>query len=377
MNNKFKQYIIFWLSQTFSQLGSSMTSFALILWIYMQNKSAMTVSLMSFFNYIPYIIVSVTAGAFVDYHSKKVIMLVSDSIAAMCSMFILILNIENSLHIWHIYLVNFIIGFMNAFQGPASSVAIGKIIPKERLEQVSGLNSFSSNLVAVLSPILAATFFGFGSLLLVLVIDFCTFVFAFFILLFVLKIPENISEKAKKKSVIKSNIALGVVNTVMGIGGIIGGVIVSTGKLNVNSAKMIYLSAMFSFLFGDITMALGKNVILWSLEGLAASLPIPFITAGSSLILYKYIPEEMQGRIFSIRNAIQFSTIPIGIILGGFLADYVFEPFMTKQNNIVFLLQMLVGKGAGSGMAIMFLLTGISGSIFSLICYRQKYIQKL
>ncbi|MBQ9608491.1 MAG: MFS transporter [Lachnospiraceae bacterium] len=376
MNNKFKQYIIFWLSQTFSQLGSSMTSFALILWIYMQNKSAMTVSLMSFFNYIPYIIVSVTAGAFVDYHSKKVIMLVSDSIAAMCSMFILILNIENSLHIWHIYLVNFIIGFMNAFQGPASSVAIGKIIPKERLEQVSGLNSFSSNLVAVLSPILAATLFGFGSLWLVLVIDLCTFVFAFFILLFVLKIPENIlSPMILARS--NSNIALGVVNTVMGIGGIIGGVIVSTGKLNVNSAKMIYLSAMFSFLFGDITMALGKNVILWSLEGLAASLPIPFITAGSSLILYKYIPEEMQGRIFSIRNAIQFSTIPIGIILGGFLADYVFEPFMTKQNNIVFLLQMLVGKGAGSGMAIMFLLTGISGSIFSLICYRQKYIQKL
>ena len=42
----------------------------------------MTVSLMSFFTYVPYIIMSVFAGAFVDNHSKKKIMLVSDSIAA-------------------------------------------------------------------------------------------------------------------------------------------------------------------------------------------------------------------------------------------------------------------------------------------------------
>ena len=82
MNNNFKRYIIFWLSQALSQLGSSMTGFALILWAYTQNSSAMTVSLMSFFNYMPYIIVSLFAGTFVDNHSKKKIMLISDSIAA-------------------------------------------------------------------------------------------------------------------------------------------------------------------------------------------------------------------------------------------------------------------------------------------------------
>ena len=85
MNNNYKRYIIFWLSQTVSQLGSAMTEFALILWAYTKNGSAMTVSLMSFFNYVPYIIVSLFAGTFVDQHSKKKIMLVSDSIAAICS----------------------------------------------------------------------------------------------------------------------------------------------------------------------------------------------------------------------------------------------------------------------------------------------------
>ena len=146
MNNNFKRYIIFWLSQAVSQLGSSMTGFALVLWAYAQEGSAMTVSLMSFFNYVPYIMVSLIAGTFVDNHSKKKIMLISDSVAAFCSAVICMFIMGNGLQIGHIYIVNFIIGFMNAFQGPASAVAIGRIVPKEKLSQVSGMNSFSSKL---------------------------------------------------------------------------------------------------------------------------------------------------------------------------------------------------------------------------------------
>ena len=140
---------------------------------------------------------------------------------------------------------------------------------------------------------------------------------------------------------------------------------------------MIYISAFVSFLLGDITMGLGRNVIVWSIAGLAASLPIPFINAGQMVILYQTIPEEIQGRIFAVRNAIQFSSIPLGILLGGFLADYVFEPFMLKENAVTFCLRKLVGEGAGSGMAVMFLCTGILGAAFSLGFYRRKDIRKL
>ncbi len=424
MNNNFKRYIVFWLSQALSQFGSSMTSFALVLWVYTQKGTAMTVSLMTFFNYIPYIIVSLFAGTFVDNHSKKKIMLVSDTIAAICSIAMFFLSIGSGLQIWNIYLVNFIIGFMNAFQGPASAVAIGKVVPKEKLEQVSGMNSFSGNLVAVLSPIFAASLFAWGGLKLVLIIDLMTFLFAFLVLLFVLKIPEDIAKKVEKKSAftgckegfqyLKQNngifivmitmallnffsrltyenilspmilarsandsVTLGIVNAVMGIGGIVGGIIVSTGKVKANSAKMIYISAFVSFLLGDIMMGIGRNVIVWSIAGLAASLPIPFINAGQMVILYQNIPEEIQGRLFAVRNAIQFSSIPFGILLGGLLADYVFEPFMLKENAVTLFLRMLVGEGAGSGMAVMFLCTGILGTLFSFIFYQRKDIRNL
>lgn len=424
MNNNFKRYIAFWLSQAVSQLGSAMTGFALILWAYTQKGSAMTVSLMSFFNYVPYIIVSLFAGTFVDNHSKKKIMLVSDSMAAVCSVAILILSIRNGLQIWHIYAVNFVIGFMNAFQGPASSVAIGKLVPKERLAQVSGMSSFSGNVVIVLSPVLAAALFAVGGLKVILAVDLLSFALAFSVLVFVIKIPEDGRKNTKKQSMFagcaegfrylrnnkgilviiitmallnffsrltyenilspmilarsgNDSVVLGIVNAAMGIGGILGGIIVATGKFSKDSVKMIYVSAMISFLLGDIVMGAGRNVIFWAIAGVAASLPIPFINTGQNVILYQKVPEEIQGRLFAVRNAIQFSTVPLGILLGGFLADYVFEPFMMTDNFITTVLHTVVGQGIGSGMAVMFLCTGILGSISSFISYRQKAIRNL
>ena len=424
MKQNFNKYIIFWHSQSVSQLGSAMTSFALILWAYTQNGSAMTVSLMSFFNYVPYIIVSLFAGTFVDNHSKKAVMLISDSIAAVCSVAVLVLSIGNGLQIYHIYIVNFVIGFMNAFQGPASAVAVGKIVPKEKLAQVSGMNSFSGNLIAVMSPVLAASLFAIGGLKILLFIDFVSFLVAFFVLLLVITIPENIQEKAVEQSMFEGcsegyrylrdnrgiftiiitmallnffsrltyenilspmilarsgndSIALGIVNALMGIGGIAGGLIVATGRFSKNNIKMIYVSAILSFLLGDVMMGAGRNVVFWAVAGFAASFPIPFINAGQNVILYKNVPEQIQGRVFAVRNAIQFSTIPLGILLGGFLADYVFEPFMATENGVSSFLHILVGQGAGSGMAVMFLCTGVLGSLFSLVSYRRKELREL
>lgn len=168
-----------------------------------------------------------------------------------------------------------------------------------------------------------------------------------------------------------------MVNACMGIGGIIGGVIVSVKKESTHKATAIYLSAALSFLFGDLIMAIGKNTFWWSVAALAASLPIPFIMANQNAILYQKIPSAMQGRVFAVRNAIQYSTIPLGIILGGYLADYVLEPFMGSESMFAIELGKIVGVGAGSGMAVMFLCTGICGGIVSILSCFNREIKKL
>lgn len=421
--NRLKKYILLWISQSVSQLGSAMTGFSLILWTYEKSHSAMSVSLMSFCNYVPYILVSLFAGAFVDKHNKKSIMLVSDSIAALGTLFVLIRLSTGSLLVWHIYVVNIVIGFMNAFQEPAAAVAIGRIVPEDMLTNVSGMNSFSANLVSLLSPVLAAFLFSFGGLDIILLADLLSFLFAFLVLLILIPIPDE-SPESKELSWIGNTLAgfrflknergllllmltmalinffsrltyenilspmilarsgnngtaLGIVNASIGVGGIIGGILVSSGKGMKNQVRMIYFSAAISFLLGDITMALGRNALAWSFAGVAASLPIPFILACQNVILYRKVPEHMQGRVFAVRNAVQYGTIPIGILLGGFLADYIFEPLMQTELFPVKVLSILVGRGPGSGMAVMFLGTGLLGFLISFISCWNKDIRKL
>lgn len=419
----FKKYIVLWLSQSLSGLGSSMTGFALVLWAYGQSHCAMSVSLMSFCNYVPYVLLSLFVGSFIDRHKKKKIMLVSDSIAALGSLAVLAFLLMGRLAVWKIYVINVIVGITNAFQQPASAVAVGRLVPESKISNVSGMNSFSNNLIVIFSPMLAAFLFAAGGLPLILLIDLSSFVFAFCVLLFFITIPEKVQDKKygspfegiaegfaflkKEKGILYimvtmalinfcsrltyenilspmilarssgDSIVLGTVNACMGIGGIVGGIIVSVKKESRHKAVAIYASAALSFLFGDLMMAVGRNVFWWSAAAIAASLPIPFIMANQNTILYRKIPVAMQGRVFAVRNAIQYSTIPVGIILGGYLADYVFEPFMASGSRLAGMLGTITGEGAGSGMAAMFLCTGICGFTVSMVSCFNREIRKL
>ena len=425
MKNK-QNYILLWLSQSFAQLGSSMTDFALIIWVYKQTGSAMAVSLLTFFTYLPYVLVSIFAGVFVDAHKKKSIMLFANTISAVCMVAVIILFFMGSLKIWQIYIINIVTGTMNAFQNPALTVAIGLMVPKEKYARISGLSSFSTSLIAVVTPMLAAFVSSFLGLAGVFAINILTFLIAFLSLLLLIEIPENHIESLKLEdtnilrgcskglSFIKmhkgilyiilsmallnffsrltyenilpamilsrsggDNNTLGIVSGILGIGGIIGGAIVSFAKFPKQVTKAIYLSAAISFLFGDLFMGIGQNLLVWSLAAIAASVPIPFITAGQNIIMYNLVPKDMQGRVFAARNAIQYFTIPIGILLGGALADYVFEPFMVNYSWLASVLQNIVGTGHGAGMAVMFLCTGILGTVASVCFYRSRSIHNL
>lgn len=422
-DRNFKKYLLFWFGGSVSQLGSATTSFALILWSYTRTNSALSVSVMTFCSYLPYIAVSLCAGGFVSRHSKKAVMLAVDTAAAVCSFSVLLLCMWDCLEIWHIYLVNAVIGVMNSFQSPAQSVAVGLLVPKKRLSQASGMDSFSSNMVAVISPFLASSLFAFGGLKIVIAADLISFLFNALVLLFFIRIPEHPSGNVKKdpsgtflsgfqfiwenkglfyimitmavinffsrltyENILSPMILarsqnnaqiLGIVTAILGIGGILGGCIVSADILKISSVRKIYFSAAFSFLFGDLLMGLGQNAFWWSVAALISSLPIPFISAGQRVILYETVPLKLQGNVFAARNALQFCTIPAGILLGGFLADYVFEPFMRSDLLLADMLRKIVGTGTGSGMAVMFLCTGILGFTFSCIAYRSREIQKL
>ena len=60
-------FFIVWSTQNLSILGSSMTSFALVIWSYQQKGSALTTALLSVCSYAPYVLLSIFAGTLADH----------------------------------------------------------------------------------------------------------------------------------------------------------------------------------------------------------------------------------------------------------------------------------------------------------------------
>ena len=184
-------FLLLWITQSFSGLGSAMTSYALVIWSYSQRGSALMTALLMVSSYAPYVLLSVFAGALSDKWNKKRTMLVCDSVAALTTVAMLILLQNDLLQIWHLYVINGINGLMNTVQQPASEVATTRVLPKKYYQRVGGLKYFSSSLNSVMTPIIATAVLGMAGMGAVVAFDLFTFAAAFVVLAFGIRIPEH------------------------------------------------------------------------------------------------------------------------------------------------------------------------------------------
>ncbi len=420
-----RDFLILWSSQFVSTLGTAMTNFALIVWVYGQKGTASSITLLSICSLLPSILFSFVAGTIADRWDKKRTMLVTDAFAALGTITVLVLYITSALQIWHLYIINFLLSFMNAFQGPATYVATSLLVPKEQYVRVSGLQAFSGSIVTILAPALGSAVLAVGGLKTVLIVDLITFSIAFSILLLFIKIPA-IKYKAEeiKESFLQSclagirflkehtallriilffafvnfiakmggygmmpalilsrtgndQIALGMVEAAVGIGTLIGSVLVTLMKPAKSRVSVIFFACGISFLLGDVGQSLTHTLPLWVIAAFASNVPMAFLNANLTAVMRTNVPIEIQGRVFSARDTIQYSTIPIGLFLGGVLADYVFEPFMTTASGVQQTLSLLFDIGKGAGISIMFFVVGIIGFVTSLLCLKNPVYKVL
>ena len=169
-----RSFLILWLTQSFSALGSAMTGFALIIWSYQAKGSALTTALLSVCSYGPYVLMSIFAGAISDRLNRKVVMLVCDTFAALSTVVTMVLLRGGHLEIWHLYLLNALNGLMNTVQQPASDVATTLLIPRKYYQMASGMRSFSNSLVNILTPALATAILTLLGLEAVMLFDRCS-----------------------------------------------------------------------------------------------------------------------------------------------------------------------------------------------------------
>jgi len=110
-----RTFLIIWIGQLASLLGSEMTNFALTIWAWEVSEQATPLSLILFFTQTPRIIAALFAGVLVDRVNRKKLMMLGDFVAGMSTIAILLLFLTNNLQIWHLYLsaaVNGLFGYL-------------------------------------------------------------------------------------------------------------------------------------------------------------------------------------------------------------------------------------------------------------------------
>lgn len=410
-----RPYLLLWGTQSLSGLGSAMTGYALILWLYRQSGSALETALLSICSYAPYVLMSIFAGALSDRWNKKRTMLVCDLVAALSTVGVLALLKGNLLAPWHMYALNALNGLMNTVQQPASDVAATLLVPKEHYQRTSGLRSFSSSLNTILHPVLASVLFAFSGMELVIAVDLFTFGLAFLTLLCFIRIPEPPQGDRPQEKLFQAarsglhwlgahpliwnlilflacinlvasaynaalpamllsrenggETVLGLVNAVTGAASLAGGLIVTLLPPPKDRVRTVCGSLMISMSTENFLLAFGREPWVWCLGAVLGWLSIPLMNANLDVILRSSIPAEMQGRVYSCRNTLQFFTIPVGYLLGGLLVDRVFEPLMAAAPTRG-MLAGLFGTGKGSGAAALFFVLGLAGVAVCLVFYQ-------
>ena len=416
---KFSNFILLWATQTLSRLGSSLTPFALILWSYEATGSALSTALLTVSSYVPYILLSLPVGTLTDRMSKKRLMLLSDTAAALCTLTILFVWLSGNLELWHLYLVNCITGTAQTFQQPASEVAVTLVTPEDKYQKAGSLNALAYSVINMASPVIATALYSVGGLTLVIIVDLSSFTVAFLSLLLFVRIPEMEKEKHEDSHIMvdlkealgflgrnagilqvilflaainfiasiynaalpamilsfESESVLAAVQSAGGIAMIAGSAIASLLPVPKSRVRMIIISLFVSMSTENFILSFSRNPLVWCIGAFLGWLCIPVMNTNLDALLRSYIPSEIQGRVYSARNSLQFFTIPLGYLAGGVLVDGVFEPFMADKSLTV--LNCMFGTGKGSGAAFLFAVIGIMGVLVCVIFSRLKAMRNL
>src|SRR6266545_1144591 len=368
-------FTMVWLGQIVSVLATTMSAFALTIWVFEKTGSATALGLMQVFFIAPLLIISPFAGVMVDRHNRKLMMMVSDLLAGLATIAILLLQFLGVLQVWHLYAAAIFQGLGNAFQWPAYSAAISTMIPKEKYGRANGMMSLIDMGPGILAPMLAGALLPIIGLIGILSIDVATFVLAILVLLFVhIPQPRRTEEGAQAQGNIfkeaafgfryifarpsllglqlvfffgnlcagiaytvlapmillrtgNDSASLGLVQSAGAIGGVLGGVAMSAwGGFKRRVHGVLAGWAVSSFFFALI--GLTKWIPLWIATNALSSILVPLINGSNQAIWQSKVAPDVQGRVFSARTMIAWLTNPISPIIGGTLADYVLEPAM-------------------------------------------------
>ncbi len=142
--------------QSLSLIGSAMTQFVLIWWITDTTGDLGVLATAGLAALLPQALLGPVGGTFADRYSRRMLMIVSDLISALCIVILIALFLSGHIALWHIYMAMFVRSAATAFQLPAAAASEAMLVPQHFLPRAAGLNQALMGIVTVAAAPLGA-----------------------------------------------------------------------------------------------------------------------------------------------------------------------------------------------------------------------------
>jgi DHA3 family macrolide efflux protein-like MFS transporter len=393
--NWLARFSTIWAGQAVSLFGSMLVQFALVWWLTSKTGSAVVLTVGTLIALLPTVVIGPLAGAFVDRHSRRWMMVIADSLVALITLWLVIINILGWMQVGHVYAAMFLRAAAGTFQWPAMQASTSLMVPKKHLARVGGLNQTLYGMLGIVAPPTGALLVMVLPLQWVLAIDIITAALAVLPLL-VIGVPQPPAPVAKPEEPRKNllddmrmgfryirawkggmlMIAVAVVvkfflnpafallpilavkhfnggapemgwlDAASGVGTVAGGLLLSVWGG--------FKRRIVTVLVGLMGLGVGMILVGFSPSGLLGMALAAIALAGmmGSLvdgpifsIFQAAIDPGMQGRVISVFMSLVTMVVPFGMIFGGLFADRFGVPLLFLIAGIVCL------GGAGLSLA--------------------------
>lgn len=327
------------------------------------------------------IVTKAWTGSFIDYRSKRTIMMVT-----YCSRAIFICTIPFVPNMYVIYIVLVLLSIANAFFSPASTTYITMVVPVEKRKQFNAIRSFVTSGAFIIGPAIGGMLIVMTSMLVTLIVNalffvvaalllfrvpnkekvdqatipkltfsqvlydmkivkgfmllnrYSTFIYASFLLIMLFSFAMDVQEVVFTQHVIGlSELEYSLLISITGIGSIVGAIILSfvSSKLSV---RWMIVTGLFFMTSGYVIYAFS-----WSFTSIVVGFVIlgffnVFVNAGMMTFYQQNVPVEVMGRVTSMYQLAQSIFQIIFILTTGVIADV----FSLRMTIVVLALTMLI-----------------------------------
>lgn len=394
----------YWAGQTISNLGSSITLFALPLLVYKITGSALNLGIATAVDMLPYLLFGLVLGAWTDRIDRRRMMIVTDIGRAVVIATIPLMSAWGHLSVWWIYLVGFLHATLTICFEAGQFAAIPSLVDQDDLVTANGRIQASYSAASILGPVLAGVLIAFVPIAALMLLDAASFLLsAFSLFLVTIRFNTEQDGQQERKHILQDvveglryvwghpvlrNISLmmALVNFVAATSGaqlvlfakrqlVVGdtqiGLLYTAGSVGVVALSLLagVLRKRWSFSRVALTALIcdGFFILMLALThwywlalvffALSQGFGILFnINTGS--LRQAIVPNHLLGRVLSIAGVLAWSAIPVGSFLGGLLIE---------QTNNVALVYAVMG--------VLMILIPICFS-FTPLGHAERYIQQ-